>query len=515
MSYFDEKVANRFISFVEKACTHVKGPLANKPFLLEEWQKDYFGKLLGTMREDGCRQYVESFLFLPRKNGKSNMIAALGLYMLFIEKEPGAEIYVAAADRQQANAVFSVMKSMILNQPLLLNKCAIYRDSIVLNNTNSFIKAISADAETKHGFNASVVIVDELHALPNNELYSTLTSSTGAREQPIIVGISTAGNDRGHLCRDQYEYSKKVQKGIVDDPSFLPVIYESEQDDDIFDIETVKKANPNYGISIFPEYIAREWTKAKASPSAEIKFRTLHLNQWLTTSEGWITDTDWMKSSGKFDPTELIGMECYGGLDLAATSDITAFVLCFPMEDGTLRVISKMWVSEDMVEQRRGRTGASYDAFVLGGHLEVTEGNVTDYKKVEADILEMCEGYKVKGIAYDRWNSTALVTSLVDKGVPLSAMGQGFASQSQPTKAVEMLIKSGNLHHNGNPVLRWMATNAQAKYDDAFNIKLVKNKSSDKIDGIIALIMSVGEKMSNDREGEGESYYEDHGLRMI
>ena len=208
-------------------------------------------------------------------------------------------------------------------------------------------------------------------------------------------------------------------------------------------------------------------------------------------------------------------MECYGGLDLAATSDITAFVLCFPMEDGTLRVISKMWVSEDMVEQRRGRTGASYDAFVLGGHLEVTEGNVTDYKKVEADILEMCEGYKVKGIAYDRWNSTALVTSLVDKGVPLSAMGQGFASQSQPTKAVEMLIKSGNLHHNGNPVLRWMATNAQAKYDDAFNIKLVKNKSSDKIDGIIALIMSVGEKMSNDREGEGESYYEEHGLRMI
>jgi phage terminase large subunit-like protein len=515
MAYYDEKAAQRFLAFVEKACTHVKGPLAKKPFLLEDWQKDYFSKLLGWKQDDGRRQYRESFLFLPRKNGKSNMIAALGLYMLFVDKEAGAEIYVAAGDRAQANAVFSVMKQMVLNQPLLENKCKIYRDSIVLNNTNSFIKAISADSETKHGLNASCIIVDELHTQPNLELYEVLQSSTGARAQPLTVGISTAGNDRGHLCRNLYEYSKKVMSGSVQDKAFLPVIYEAPHDADIFDIETVKLANPNYGISIFPDYIEREWTKAKASPSDEIKFRTLHLNQWLTNTEGWISDTDWMQSTGSFNEAELLGATCYAGLDLAATADITAFTMVFPWHDGTTRVLCKMWVNEEQVNARRGRTGASYDAFVASGHLTVTEGNVTDYEVVEKDILELCERYNVKGIAYDRWNSTALVTNLVDKGVPMSAIGQGFASMSQPTKEVEIMIKAGTLHHNGNPVLRWMAGNAQAKYDDAYNIKLVKNKSSDKIDGVIALIMAIAEKMSNEREDTGPSYYEEHGLRML
>lgn len=512
----DPTRAARAVNFIERLCTHVKGDLANKPFLLEQWQRTYIEQLFGTIGSDGLRQYRTSFVFLPRKNGKSNLIAAIGLYLLFGDNEPGAEIYVAAADREQANAIFEVQKQMVQNNALLRGKCKIYRNSIVLNNSNSFIKAISADASTKHGFNASAVLYDELHSAPNRELWEVLTTSTGARSQPLILGISTAGIDRGGLCRELYEYGKRVLTGAIDDRTFLPVIYEAPMDADPFAPETWAVANPNLGVSVRLDYFEKMAAEARILPTSEIAFKQLHLNQWISAFDGWLTDTDWMASAGDVVLEELVGVPCYGGLDLASVSDVTAFVLVFPMDDGSLKVVTRFFVSAAAVEQRRGRTGASYDQFVSRGELIVTDGNSTDYDVLFKEILKLREMFDIRSIAFDRWNSSALVQKLGEAGLDMDPFGQGFASMTQPIRELEIMVKKKLLHHGGNAMLRWMVSNVQTKMDEAMNVKFVKNKSGDKIDGVVALAMAVGEYMTATRSGsDTSSVYETTGIRYL
>jgi phage terminase large subunit-like protein len=512
----DEIKANRAINFIERICTHVKGDLAGKPFALEAWQREYIAQLFGTIGSDGLRQYRTSFVFLPRKNGKSNLIAAIGLYLLFADNEPGAEIYVAAADREQANAIFEVQKQMVLNSTLLRGKCKIYRNSITLNGTNSFIKAISADASTKHGFSAHAVLYDELHSAPNRELWEVLTTSVGARSQPLVLGISTAGIDRGGLCRELYEYGKRVLTGAIDDRTFLPVIYEAPMDADPFDPATWYIANPNLGVSVRMEYFEKMAAEAKVLPTSEIAFKQLHLNQWISAFDGWLTDTDWMASANEVDLEELRGRTCFGGLDLAAVSDVTAFVLVFPMDDGELKVVSKFFVSQAAVDQRRGRVGASYDAFVSVGDLIVTDGNSTDYNVIFEVMVELSKVYDIKSVAFDRWNSSALVQKLVEAGFDMDPFGQGFASMTQPIREMEILVKKKKLHHGGNSMLRWMVSNVQTKLDEAMNVKFVKNKSGDKIDGVVALAMAIGEFMTATRNnGDTGSVYDQTGIRYL
>lgn len=247
--YYDEKKANRIINFIERVCTHVKGELANKPFILEEWQKEYIRELFGTMNDDGTRQFRTSYVQIPRKNGKSNMLAAIGLAMLFVEKEQGAEIFCCASSRDQAAAIFDVCKQMIRNSPLLMNACKVFRNSVVLNGTNSFLKAVASDAGVLHGANASCVLYDEVHTAKSRELWDVMATSMGARAQPLMFGISTAGLfDPNSVCYELYSYGKKVETGVIEDETFLPCIYEASPDDDIHDVEVWKKANPNYGV---------------------------------------------------------------------------------------------------------------------------------------------------------------------------------------------------------------------------------------------------------------------------
>lgn len=511
----DQSKAIRVINFIERLCTHVKGELANKPFLLEPWQKDYLEELFGRVDDDGLRQYRTSFVFLPRKNGKSNLIAAMGLYLLFVDKEPGAEIYIAAADREQANAIFEVQKQMILNSSYMRERCDVFRNSIVLSGTNSFIKAISADAKTKHGFNAHAVLYDELHAAPSRELWEVLTTSTGARTQPLVVGISTAGHDRGGLCREQYDYAKRVIDNVVKDKTFLPVIYEADKDDDIFDPKVWNKANPNLGISIRPDYFEMMSEKARVMPTDEIAFRQLHLNQWVGAADGWITDYDWMESAGVVDMEELKGEQCYGGLDLAATEDVCSFVLVFPRYDGSMKVLVWNFVSSSAVERRRGKAGAAYDAFVAKGDLTVTDGNSTDYGYIYKRITECAEIFDLQSIAFDRYNSSSLVQRFMNDGLDMDPYGQGYVSMTPPIREMEIMIRQKRLHHGGHSMLRWMASNIQVKMDESMNIKFNKARSQDKIDGMVALAMAVGEWMTCNMNEEGSSVYENQGIREL
>jgi phage terminase large subunit-like protein len=338
----------------------------------------------------------------------------------------------------------------------------------------------------------------------------------GARSQPLVLGISTAGIDRGGLCRELYEYGKRVLTGAIDDRTFLPVIYEAPLEADPFDPKTWLIANPNLGVSVRMEYFEKMSAEAKILPTSEIAFKQLHLNQWISSFDGWLTDTDWCASAGVVDLDELRGRTCFGGLDLAAVSDVCAFVLVFPMDDGEMKVVSKFFVSNAAVEQRRGRVGASYDAFVSVGELIVTDGNSTDYNVIFEVMLEMSKVFDIKSVAFDRWNSSALVQRLVEAGFDMDPFGQGFASMTQPIREMEIMIKKKTLHHGGNSMLRYMVSNVQTKFDEAMNVKFVKNKSADKIDGVVALAMAIGEYMTATRgSNEDRSVYEQTGIRYL
>jgi len=332
-----------------------------------------------------------------------------------------------------------------------------------------------------------------------------------------MFGISTAGLfDPNSVCYELYDYGKKVRDGVIDDKTFLPCIYEAAPDDDIHDPDVWKKANPNFGVSIKPEYFEKMSREAKSLPSAEIAFRQLHLNQWVNSLSGWIPDDEWMKSAGDIPWDQLRGRDCYAGLDLAATEDVCAFVLIFPFDDGSIKVVPKLFVSEAAVERRRNQTGGSYDTFVANGELIVTEGNSTDYAVIERTIKECAEIYNIKSIAFDRWNSNSLVQSLTDAGLEMDPFGQGFISMTAPIKNAEILVKKRLLHHGGHGMMRWMVANVVTKKDDAENIKFSKAKAGDKIDGIIAMVMALGEMITmENKDVTGSSTYESQGIRML
>ena len=507
----DNNKAQVRIKFIERVCTHVKGDLAGKPFILEDWQKEFITTLYGTLNDDGTRQYRTAYVQIPRKNGKSNLSAALALAELFVGGEKGAEIYCCASSRDQAKIVFDVCKQMIKNSSVLTRSCQVYQNSIVLKDSNSFLKAVAAEAGTLHGANASMVVYDELHTAKNREMWDVMATSMGARKQPLMMTITTAGMfDPNSICYELYSYGKKIRDNVIEDDTFLPLIYEAEPDDDIQDEETWRKANPNYEISITKQYFEKMAKEAKLLPSSEIAFRQLHLNQWVSSLSGWMTDDEWMKSSGEVDIEQLRGRVCYAGLDLAQVEDVCAFVLVFPFDDGVLKVLPFFFVSESAVERRRNQTGGSYDNFVSRGELIVTDGNSTDYEVIKNKIFECAEVFDLKSIAYDRWNSNALINQLSDQGIETDPFGQGFISMTAPIKNAEVMIKKKKLHHGGNAMLRWMVSNVVAKRDDAENIKFSKSKAGDKIDGVVALIMAIGEKMSVEKSDQsGVSVYED------
>ncbi len=514
---YDSNKAEVRIKFIERVCTHVKGELSSQKFLLEEWQKEFIRRLYGTLNDDGTRQYRTAYVQIPRKNGKSNLSAALALAELFVGGEKGAEIYCCASSRDQAKIVFDVCKQMIKNSAVLSRSCVVYQNSIVMKDSNSFLKAVAAEAGTLHGANASMVIYDELHTAKNRELWDVMATSMGARRQPLMMTITTAGMfDPNSICYELYSYGKKVRDQVIEDDTFLPLIYEAQPDDDIQLEETWRKANPNYEISITKQYFEKMAKEAKLLPSSEIAFRQLHLNQWVSSLSGWITDAEWMSSAGDLDIEQLRGRSCYGGLDLAQVEDVCALVLVFPFDDGVLKVLPFFFVSESAVERRRNQTGGSYDNFVSRGELIVTDGNSTDYDVIKNKILECAEVFDVQSIAYDRWNSNALINQLSDAGIQTDPFGQGFISMTAPIKNAEIMIKKQQLHHGGNAMLRWMVSNVVVKKDDAENVKFSKSKAGDKIDGVVALIMAIGEKMTIEKSDQsGVSVYEESEIRFL
>jgi phage terminase large subunit-like protein len=498
--WFDEEAADLAASFFPRFLQHVKGEWAGRPFELDTWQREQIIRpLFGWKRKDGTRRYRTVYVEVPRKNGKSNLSAGIALILLFTDREPGAEVYSCAADRDQAAIVFDLAKQMVESSPDLASISEIYRRSIVVPRTGSTYQVLSADAHTKHGKNASGVIFDELHAQPNRELWDVLTTSTGARRQPITVAITTAGFDRQSICWEIHEYARRVKEGIVEDDSFLPVIYGAAEDADWTDETIWRSVNPGLGVSVKLDYLRQEAKRAAETPSYQNTFRRLHLNQWTQQNSRFIDLALWNACNAAPDVAKLQGRYASAGLDLSSTTDLSALVLVFPpakddpgAERGPIDVLAWFWMPEENVAKRSKKDGVPYDLWVRNRLIEATPGNIIDYDVIRKRINEIQGRFYLQEIAIDRWNATQLATQLQSDGFTIVPFGQGYRDMSAPTKDLEALIIAKRIRHGGNPVLRWMADNVSVKQDPAGNLKPDKAKSNGRIDGIVALIMALG-----------------------
>jgi phage terminase large subunit-like protein len=490
--YFDENEGQRWIRFAHK-CFHWKGEVAKTRFELEPHQQFYFILLFGWQRVSGGRRFRTSYKEVARKNGKTSECAVKALGHLFLDDENGAQAYIAATKEDQARIGFRDVQEIIKASPALRKHYQSFVKSIVYKS--SFIKPLGSDSNTQDGFDPSYGIIDEYHAHPTSGMLNVLESGMGARKQPLIDIITTAGFNRESPCYTEVrKTSIEVLKGIKNDESHLALIYTLDEGDDWEDEKVWIKSNPNLGVSVRLEFLKDRYLKAKnEGGSKEVDFKTKNLNIWTDTQDVWIQDDKWMDCNlGPIDIPS--GAECYAALDLASTRDICALVLLFPDPH---RVVPFFFVPELTAKERVKKDGVNYDRWIREGYIIETPGNVTDYGFIKSKVMELAEMYDLKSLAYDRWNSSQLIIDLTSEGIECFPIGQGFASMSSPTKELEKLVAGQGLNHAGNPVLRWMCSNILLMTDPAGNIKINKAKSSEKVDGMVALVMALGNYMLN------------------
>jgi phage terminase large subunit-like protein len=514
----DKKRALEVIEFVQ--LLHLTDDFYGKPLVLQNWQHDIIWDVYGSATKKGTRQYQYAYLEIPKKNGKTTLIAALGLYHLTMDPH-GGQIYCCAADKEQAALSYNCAVSMIEQDEELqsLFKIVDSKKTIINKQTGTFLKVLSAEAYTKHGINPTVVIFDELHAQPNRNLWDVMTFGAGAaRKEPLWWVITTAGDDpdRHSVGWEQHEYARKVKDGEHVDPYWYVKMFNAPDDCDIFDEKIWYNANPSLGVTIEIDKVRQEAIGARNDSAKEKLFRWLRLNQWVSTKQvGWLQLTLWDNTTGKWNHSELIGKKCYAGLDLSSTTDLTALALLFPPQEGIpdWRFIYEAWIPEESMKERIIKDGAPYDKWVNSKHLHVTPGNAVDYEFVEARILAVNQQYNLEMLGTDPWNSQMLTQRLEKSGVKLYQVPQNMANLSPAMKEQERLMKIGKLTHEENPAARWCFGNTNIAVDGNGNIKPMKNKSKERIDiavaGIIAMAVAVqlGATVT--------SVYEQRGMRSL
>ena len=517
-SVYNEQLADFAVNFIECLC-HTKGTWAGKPFLLLDWQEQIIRDLFGIVKPNGYRQFNTAYIEIPKKNGKSELAAAVALLLCCGDGEQRAEIYGCAADRGQATIVFDVAADMVRMCPALNKRCKILASQkrIIYTPTNSFYQVLSAEAYSKHGFNIHGVVFDELHTQPNRKLFDVMTKGSGdARMQPLYFLITTAVTDTNSICYETHQKAVDILEGRKVDPTFYPVIYGAGQEEDWTDPKVWKKANPSLGETIGMDKVKAACDSARQNPGEENSFRQLRLNQWVKQAVRWMPMEKWDACAFPVNPEELEGRVCYGGLDLSSTSDLTAFVLVFPPEDDEepYYILPYFWLPEETLPVRVNRDHVPYDVWERQGFIQTTEGNVVHYGYIEKYIERLGEKYNIREIAFDRWGAVQMVQNLEEMGFTVVPMGQGFASMSPPTKELMKLTLEKKLAHGGHPVLRWNMDNIFIRTDPAGNIKADKAKSTEKIDGAVATIMALDRaiRCGNDTS---ESVYDSRGLLIF
>ena len=510
---FDERAAEKAIGFF-RFLRHSKGEWAGQPLTLEPWQQFLIGVIFGWKRADGLRRFRTAYVEVPRKNGKSTVASGVGLYLFDADGEPGAEVYTAATKRDQARITHSEATRMVKASPFLRKRIRVFKDNLHVEGTASKFEPLGRDADSMDGLNIHGAVVDELHAHKNRDVWDVLETATGARRQPLMLGITTAGFNRASLCWELHEYTQKILNRVSEDDSFFGIIFTIDEGDDWWAPATWAKANPNYGLSVKPDDLERKATKAKEMPSALNSFLRLHLNVWTQAETQWLDPDVWRVCAGTVDENGLRGRRCYGGLDLSRTTDITALVWVFPpeIEGEPYQVLRRFRIPETAMRERSRKDGVNYETWVRQGLIETTPGEVIDYSYVYAQIDEDAQRFDVVEIAFDRWGAAQVYQTLENDGLTMVQMGQGFQSMSAPMKELEKLILSRQINHGGNPVLTWMADNLIAAEDGAGNLKPDKKSSTERIDGMVALIMGLDRAV---RHGGAQSIYEEQELRFL
>ena len=517
-SHYDKEAADFVVTFIEQL-KHTKGEFYNKPFELIDWQEQIIRDIFGILKEDGTRQFRTVYIEVPKKCGKSELASAVCLYMLCADGEQRGEVYGCAADREQSSLVFDVACDMVRLCPALQKRCMIKpsRKTIAFGPTNSTYKALSADVAGKSGVNVSALIFDELWVQKDRKFFDMMTVGTSdARRQPLHFIITTAGQDTNSICYEIHQKAVDILEGRKTDPTFYPVIYGADQDDDWTDPKVWYKANPSLGITIDESKVAEACESAKQNPAEENAFRQLRLNQWVKQAVRWMPMDKWDKCAFPVNEKELEGRGCYGGLDLSSTTDLTSFCLCFPPrdEDDKYIFLPYFWVPEETLDLRVKRDHVNYDLWAKQGYIQTTEGNVVHYGFIEKFIEQLGERFNIRDIAFDRWGATQMVQDLEGMGFEVVAMGQGFASMSPPTKELMKLVLEEKIAHGGHPVLRWNMDNIYIRQDPAGNIKADKAKSTEKIDGAIACIMAL-DRAIRCGNTTSESVYDSRGLLVF
>lgn len=486
---FDCAAANHAIDFFPSCLTHVKGHTGR--FTLQPWERDITATLYGWKRPNKTRRYRECLIACPRKNGKTSYISGTSIYDLRCLKEPGPEVYCAAYSRDQASLIFDIAAAMVRNNEIMSDQLSVHESTkrIVCQLNSGFLRAIPAEVASSWGFNASSVNFDELHTQTDRNLYDALRTSQGTRRQPLFKSITTAGHDRNSICWEVWDYARKVRDGVIRDPYFLPVIYEIREDEDWESPEVWKRVNPNLGVSISEEFLQEQYQRAKEIVAYENTFKNLYLNMWTEQANRWFSMDRW--DLGSEDVEIPYGAECWCGLDLSTTTDISAFVMVFPVND-VMVLKPYFWVPEDAARIREQRDRVPYRQWISEGFMRATPGGSVDYDIIRRDINQLRDEHNINTIAVDRWNATQLVKQLSDDGFNVGLFGQGYASMTAPSKLLEGMVIDGTLRHGGHPVLRWMAGNVAIETDAAGNIKPSKKASTEKIDGIVALVMGLG-----------------------
>lgn len=517
-SIYNKDLADYAVSFIE-CLTHTKGTWAGKAFTLLPWQEQIIRDLFGVVKPNGYRQFNTAYIEIPKKMGKSELAAAVALLLCCGDNEERAEVYGCAADRQQAAIVFDVAADMVKMCPALHRRVKILASQkrMVYLPTNSFYQVLSAEAYSKHGFNIHGVVFDELHTQPNRKLFDVMTKGSGdARMQPLYFLITTAGTDTHSICYETHQKAVDVLEGRKIDHTFYPVIYGADETDDWTDPKVWKKANPSLGVTVQMEKVQAAFESARQNPGEENSFRQLRLNQWVKQSVRWMPMEKWDKCAFVVNEEELAGRVCYGGLDLSATTDLTAFVLVFPPEEQTdkYQILPYFWIPEETVDLRVKRDHVPYDVWKKQGFIQTTEGNVVHYGFIETFIERLGERYNIREIAFDRWGAVQMVQNLEGMGFTVVPFGQGFKDMSPPTKELMKLTLEEKIAHGGHPVLRWNMDNIFIRTDPSGNIKADKEKSTEKIDGAIAMIMALDRaiRCGNDNTA---SVYDERGILFI
>jgi len=532
--YFDREAAQRSIKFFG-FLKHYKGKYNGKKFDLDDWQQFINWNVFGWKNADGSRRFRYVFVMIPRKNGKTSLAAGEGLYMFIGDGENAPEVYTCATKLPQAKICFNDAKEMVKRSPALKSRIGVYSHNMHIEANAGKFEPLSSDSDKQDGVNPSSGIIDEYHAHKTDGMLKVLKSGMGARENPIIWIITTAGFNTIGPCKKYYDRVVKILQGIIDQDNLFGLIFTADKGDDWKDKKTWIKANPSYySIDTLQQFLEEEFKDALHDPSMQVNFKTKNLNMWVDSENIFIEDETYMactfeKLTLQEQIEKLKGRECYGGLDLASEEDLSSLHLYFPAVENQMACkIVFFWLPEDTIAIRVERDGIPYDEWVSEKWIFTTPGNVQDYNAIRKTISgnymldgemqqsEECvaEWFDLKSISYDRFNSSQLVNDLIGDGIKLSKFGQGFVSMSFPTKEYKKLILKKEICHFGNPVMRWQISNVDIKRDPAGNIKIDKEKSKDKVDGPVSAVMAYGEYLTATAEQE-EDAYEDHGIRTV